>query len=110
MSRLFCDSLPWCWPEADSVLSLRKTGLLDSRHMSAATADLAGDCRHCDACRQRFGSGPEGPGIRRQDEILLMSGYSDTFLEVAARARFPFIRKPFLPDDLLRKVTEVLGR
>lgn len=43
-------------------------------------------------------------------KILLMSGYSDTVLEVEARKRFPFIRKPFLAEDLLRKVREVLGR
>jgi DNA-binding NtrC family response regulator len=42
-------------------------------------------------------------------KILLMSGYSDSVLEVEARKRFPFIRKPFLAEELLRKVREVLG-
>jgi len=43
-------------------------------------------------------------------KILFMSGYSDAVLEVQARNRFPFIRKPFLPDDLIRRIREVLGR
>jgi two-component system cell cycle sensor histidine kinase/response regulator CckA len=42
-------------------------------------------------------------------KILFMSGYSDAALEVKAQKRFPFIRKPFLPDDLIRKIREVLG-
>jgi two-component system, cell cycle sensor histidine kinase and response regulator CckA len=42
-------------------------------------------------------------------KILFMSGYSDMRLEVEARNQFPFIRKPFLAADLLRKVREVLG-
>ena len=42
-------------------------------------------------------------------KILLMSGYSDASLEVEARKKFPFIRKPFLPDDLMRKIREVLA-
>jgi DNA-binding NtrC family response regulator len=42
-------------------------------------------------------------------KILFMSGYSDAALEVKAQKRFPFIRKPFLPDDLMRKIREVLG-
>lgn len=43
-------------------------------------------------------------------KILFMSGYSDAALEVQARKTFPFIRKPFLPSDLIRKISEVLGR
>ena len=42
-------------------------------------------------------------------KILFMSGYSDAALEVQARKKFPFIRKPFLPADLIRKISEVLG-
>jgi DNA-binding NtrC family response regulator len=42
-------------------------------------------------------------------KILFMSGYSDMRLEVEARNQFPFIRKPFLPADLLRKVRELVG-
>jgi two-component system cell cycle sensor histidine kinase/response regulator CckA len=41
--------------------------------------------------------------------ILFMSGYSDELLEVQARNNFPFIRKPFLPADLMRKIHEVAG-
>ena len=42
-------------------------------------------------------------------KFLFMSGYSDRILELQARRRYPFIRKPFLPADLVRKVAEVLG-
>ncbi len=42
-------------------------------------------------------------------KILVMSGYSDASLEVQARTRVPFIRKPFLRGDLLGKVEEVLA-
>jgi two-component system cell cycle sensor histidine kinase/response regulator CckA len=41
-------------------------------------------------------------------KILLMSGYSDSVIEMDSRKRFPFIRKPFLPDDLTRKIKETL--
>lgn len=37
-------------------------------------------------------------------KILMMSGYSDAALEVRARKTLPFIRKPFLTGDLLRKI------
>ena len=61
---------------------------------------------------------PDGGGIemalkiREFDpdvKILFMSGYSDAALEVQARTNYPFIRKPFLPADLIRKINEVLG-
>jgi two-component system, cell cycle sensor histidine kinase and response regulator CckA len=42
-------------------------------------------------------------------KILVMSGYSDTPLEREARKRFPFIRKPFLPADLIKKIGEVMA-
>ena len=42
-------------------------------------------------------------------KILFMSGYSDALLEVQAQKKFPLIRKPFLPADLLRKINEVVG-
>jgi FixJ family two-component response regulator len=41
-------------------------------------------------------------------KIIFMSGYSDAALEVQARTRFPFIRKPFLSTDLLSKIEETL--
>ena len=49
--------------------------------------------------------------IRKLDptvKILVMSGYSDAQLEVQARKRYPFIRKPFLHEDLLKRTAEVL--
>jgi two-component system cell cycle sensor histidine kinase/response regulator CckA len=61
---------------------------------------------------------PDGGGIemalkiREIDpdvKILFMSGYSDAVLEVQARTNYPFIRKPFLPADLIRKINDVLG-
>ena len=60
---------------------------------------------------------PDGGGLEMAQQILeidpkakilLMSGYSDAALEVKAQKKFPFIRKPFLPDDLVRKIREVL--
>lgn len=47
--------------------------------------------------------------IRPDTKILLMSGYSDGALEVRARNEFPFLRKPFLATELMRKVGEMLG-
>lgn len=41
--------------------------------------------------------------------ILLMSGYSDHELVRDAQSRYPFVRKPFLPDDLVRKIRFTLG-
>lgn len=41
-------------------------------------------------------------------KLLFMSGYSDVAEEVAVRQRFPFIRKPFLPEDLIRKVQQMV--
>jgi two-component system cell cycle sensor histidine kinase/response regulator CckA len=40
-------------------------------------------------------------------KILMMSGYSDAALEVRARKTLPFIRKPFLTGDLLRKIASM---
>jgi hypothetical protein len=39
----------------------------------------------------------------------MMSGYSSAALEIQARKHLAFIRKPFLPRDLIEKVQEVLG-
>jgi CheY-like chemotaxis protein len=58
-------------------------------------------------------------GIRMAEEIrqidpaakiLFMSGYSDAAQEVQARRNYPFIRKPFLPADLIHKISEVLAQ
>lgn len=48
--------------------------------------------------------------LDRNVKILVMSGYSDMQLEVQARKLYPFIRKPFLRDDLLKRTAEVLGK
>jgi DNA-binding NtrC family response regulator len=42
--------------------------------------------------------------------ILIMSGYSDVAREVQAQRRFAFLRKPFLPADLVRRVRRMLGQ
>src|SRR5690349_16983537 len=36
--------------------------------------------------------------------ILMMSAYSDVQLELQARDRFAFIRKPFLPQEFIEKI------
>jgi two-component system, cell cycle sensor histidine kinase and response regulator CckA len=45
------------------------------------------------------------PAVR----ILFMSGYTDAAEEVEARQHSPFLRKPFLPEDLVRKVRETIA-
>jgi DNA-binding NtrC family response regulator len=42
--------------------------------------------------------------IDPQAKILLMSGYSDSVLELQGRDRFPFIRKPFIYAALIETV------
>ena len=60
---------------------------------------------------------PEMSGIQMAEKILeidprtnilLMSGYSEAALEVLARERFPFVRKPFLPADLVQRIRRLL--
>jgi DNA-binding NtrC family response regulator len=46
---------------------------------------------------------------RPETKVLLMSGYSDDVIDQQARKKFPFIRKPFLPEDLIRKIHSILG-
>ena len=48
--------------------------------------------------------------IKPDVKILLTSGYSDPVIKLADKYDFPFVRKPFLIQDLVRKVAEVLGR
>jgi DNA-binding NtrC family response regulator len=43
-------------------------------------------------------------------KILLMSGYADAASGIEERKQFPFLRKPFLPSDLLNQVRGLLGR
>jgi len=53
--------------------------------------------------------------VRRMKEVnpsvrvLFMSGYSESADDAESRQGFPFIRKPFLPEDLVRKVYEIIG-
>jgi CheY-like chemotaxis protein len=42
-------------------------------------------------------------------KILLMSGYSNNELVAEAQQRYPFIRKPFLAEELIRKIRFTLG-
>jgi two-component system cell cycle sensor histidine kinase/response regulator CckA len=48
--------------------------------------------------------------MRPEMKLLLMSGYSDKALEIEGRLNFAFIRKPFLPADLIRRISGMLGR
>jgi FixJ family two-component response regulator len=41
-------------------------------------------------------------------KILVMSGYSDRLLEVQARRKFPFIRKPFINAVLIEKIQSLI--
>jgi YesN/AraC family two-component response regulator len=47
--------------------------------------------------------------IEPNAKFLMMSGYSNAALEIQARERLAFIRKPLLPRELIEKVQEVLG-
>lgn len=42
-------------------------------------------------------------------KVLLMSGYSDHDLVREAQKKYPFLRKPFLPDELIRRIRMILG-
>jgi two-component system, cell cycle sensor histidine kinase and response regulator CckA len=48
--------------------------------------------------------------IEPNTPILMMSAYSSAVLELQARDKFTFIRKPFLIEDFVHKVREVLER
>jgi two-component system, cell cycle sensor histidine kinase and response regulator CckA len=41
-------------------------------------------------------------------KVLLMTAYTDEAVQPQNRRKLPLIRKPFLPDDLLRKIDEVV--
>jgi CheY-like chemotaxis protein len=47
--------------------------------------------------------------IEPNAKFLMMSGYSSAAMEIQAREHLAFIRKPFLPGELIEKVQEVLG-
>jgi CheY-like chemotaxis protein len=47
--------------------------------------------------------------LRPDVKVLFMSGHTeDVLLKEGVKAGMPFLRKPFAPDDLARKVREVL--
>ena len=41
--------------------------------------------------------------------ILLMTAYSDAVIDLINDEKFPLVRKPFLPEDLLRAVKAQVG-
>ena len=48
--------------------------------------------------------------VRPEAKVLIMSGYADTeTLDNIQRAGFPFIAKPFTPEDLIRRVVGILA-
>jgi len=64
-----------------------------------------------DVVMPRLGGVAMAESILEQDptmKILLMSGYSDVAQEIQAGRRFAFIRKPFLPADLVRRIRRML--
>ena len=46
--------------------------------------------------------------VRPHARILLMTGYSDAALPALSQSSSVLIRKPFLPDDLIRAVRRAL--
>jgi DNA-binding NtrC family response regulator len=48
-------------------------------------------------------------GIDQDIPILLVSGYSNLPLEEQGRKEFPFLRKPFLAEHLIRAVRSAIG-
>jgi DNA-binding NtrC family response regulator len=42
-------------------------------------------------------------------KVLMMTGYSDTMVSLQGRNRFPLIRKPFLPAELMSKIRSILN-
>jgi len=47
--------------------------------------------------------------IKPTVEILMMTGYSDTMVGLQGGNRFPLIRKPFLPAELVTKIRSILN-
>jgi DNA-binding NtrC family response regulator len=46
--------------------------------------------------------------LRPATRILLMTGYSDAVILTLSQPALPLIRKPFLPDDLIRAIHRIL--
>jgi DNA-binding NtrC family response regulator len=66
-----------------------------------------------DLVMPKLGGVAMAESILEQDpamKILLMSGYSDVAQEIQAQRRFPFIRKPFLPVDLVLRIRRMVGQ
>jgi len=47
--------------------------------------------------------------IDKHAKIVLMSGYSDSVIEIEGRSRFPFIRKPFIHAVLIDRILSLVG-
>ena len=47
--------------------------------------------------------------IDKHAKIVLMSGYSDSVIEMEGRSRFPFIRKPFIHAVLIDRIQSIVG-
>ena len=41
-------------------------------------------------------------------KVLMMTGYSDQMIGIQGRNRFPLIRKPFLPNQLISRIQSLL--
>jgi len=48
-------------------------------------------------------------GSNPEVKVLLMTAYADEMIQPQNSRSLPLIRKPFLPDDLLRKIDELVG-
>jgi DNA-binding NtrC family response regulator len=46
--------------------------------------------------------------VRPEARVLLITAYSDAVVSTLNEANFPLIRKPFLPEDLVRAVSAIL--
>ena len=47
--------------------------------------------------------------VDKHVKIVLMSGYSDSVIELEGRSRFPFIRKPFIHAVLIERIQSIVG-
>jgi two-component system cell cycle sensor histidine kinase/response regulator CckA len=47
--------------------------------------------------------------IDKHAKLILMSGYSDSVIELEGRTRFPFIRKPFIHAVLIERIRAIVG-
>jgi len=47
--------------------------------------------------------------LDKHAKVILMSGYSDSVIELEGRTRFPFIRKPFIHAVLIERIRATVG-